>query len=295
MPMAASAAITSSAIHSPERRVDPPKHLHPFDRATFVTADAEGVWQAHTSDDYWNMNGPFGGVTAATLLNVAVQSVAADLEPVSLTVNFCAPMAAGPLTIRCHETRSGKWVTHLQLNMASADGRTVATASVVMARRTETMSHLCAAPPAAAGPDELAPMPDDARFRWLQQYEFRFARGALRLEAGAQTPEGNAASTLWVRHREPRPLDWLSLAALCDIFFLRIFHLRNALVLAGTVSMTAHFHADQSALRCQLDRPVLGCADALVFSRNFFDQRAQLWSDDGHLLATSTQVAWFAE
>jgi acyl-CoA thioesterase len=295
MSMAESAVITNSAIHCPEGRVEPATDVHSFDRATLVTAEAEGLWQAHTSDDYWNMNGPFGGVTAATLLNVAIQSVATDLEPVSLTVNFCAPMAAGPLTIRCHQARSGKWVAHLRLDMVAADGQTVATATVVMSRRTETFSHLCAAAPAAAKPGELTPMPDDARFSWLQQYEFRFALGALRLEAGPRTPEGNAASTLWVSHRQPRPLDCLSLAALCDIFFLRIFHLRNSLALAGTVSMTAHFHADRSTLRRQGDRPVLGCADALVFSRNFFDQRAQLWSDDGHLLATSTQVAWFAD
>jgi hypothetical protein len=46
--------------------------MHPFDRAMRLQAIGEGVFAGHTSDDYWNFTGPFGGTTAATLLNAAM-------------------------------------------------------------------------------------------------------------------------------------------------------------------------------------------------------------------------------
>ena len=106
---------------------------------------------------------------------------------------------------------------------------------------------------------------------------------------------GSAASRLWVRDQPARPLDHLSLAALCDVFFLRIFHLRRRLALAGTVTLTAHFHASAQELARQGTQPLLGVADAARFGRNFSDQSAQLWGVDGTLLASSTQMAWFKE
>lgn len=51
--------------------------------------------------------------------------------------------------------------------------------------------------------------------------------------------------------------------------------------------------ADEAALVRQGARPVLGVADARVFRHGFNDQSAEIWSDDGVLLAVSHQVVWF--
>jgi hypothetical protein len=93
----------------------------------------------------------------------------------------------------------------------------------------------------------------------------------------------------------PRTLDFLSLAALCDVFFVRAFHVRGTLVPAGTVTMTVHFHASTAEIAAQGDAPVLGTVDAHTFTRNFGDQIAQIWSTQGRLLATTTQMTWFKE
>ena len=70
---------------------------------------------------------------------------------------------------------------------------------------------------------------------------------------------------------------------------------RGTLVPAGTVTMTVHFHASASDIAAQGDAPVLGVADAQVFTRNFGDQSAQIWSRSGRLLATTTQLTWYKE
>ena len=67
---------------------------HLFDDATRVTA-GDSRWQGRTSDDYWAFVGPFGGVTAATILRSLIDHPERSGDPLSLTVNFCAPIGPG--------------------------------------------------------------------------------------------------------------------------------------------------------------------------------------------------------
>lgn len=72
---------------------------HPFDVATDLEPVGEDRWLARTSDPYWNMVGPFGGLVAALLFKSAYSHPAREGEPVALTVNFCAAVAKGEMKI----------------------------------------------------------------------------------------------------------------------------------------------------------------------------------------------------
>jgi len=82
---------------------------------------------------------------------------------------------------------------------------------------------------------------------------------------------------------------------LADVFFPRIFLRRAKRVPAGTVSMTVYFHADASQLEEVGAGYLLAQASAQAFRHGFFDQTAQLWSEDGALLVTTQQVVYFKE
>jgi len=138
-------------------------------------------------------------------------------------------------------------------------------------------------------------MDTPGRLPWLQRYEFRFVHGEWQPQDTAHATPQPAHSTLWVSDAPPRALDHLSLTALCDVFFVRAFHVRGTLVPAGTVTMTVHFHASADEIAAQGSLPVLGTVDAHTFTRNFGDQIAQLWSTEGRLLATTTQMTWFRQ
>jgi len=267
---------------------------HPFDTACALERAGDGRFSGNAPEAYWNMAGPFGGTTAAVLLRAALFEQPDGVEPVALTVNYCAALARGAFTIDARATRSGKSVRHVDVQMQQDRG-IVATASVVLALRRDTWSHQVATMPEVPSPDAVAPMPTDGRLPWLQRYEFRFVRGAWQPQAQTYATLHSAHSTLWVADRPPRALDYLSLAALCDVFFVRAFHVRGTLVPAGTVTMTVHFHASAAELAAQGPLPVLGTVDAHTFTRNFGDQIAQIWSSRGRLLATTTQMTWFKE
>jgi acyl-CoA thioesterase len=90
-------------------------------------------------------------------------------------------------------------------------------------------------------------------------------------------------------------MDFVGLAALTDIFFGRIIHVRQRMVPFGTVSLTSYFHATENDLAELGSNPILGTADARIFDRGFHDQSAELWSRDGRLLATSHQLVYYRD
>ena len=109
------------------------------------------------------------------------------------------------------------------------------------------------------------------------------------------TTHHDTTSTLWVRDEPPRPLDFASLAAICDVFFPRIFIRRRRFTPIGTVSLSTYFHADAALLAAQGERHVLGCARGVAFRDGYFEQSAEVWGDCGVLLASSQQLVYFKD
>lgn len=268
--------------------------VHPFDRAVLLERIGPGSWRGMTSDDYWNMIGPFGGIVAAVLFRACWDDPARQGDPVALTVNLCAPLAKGGYEVRARPARTNRSTQHWTMELVQL-GETIATGTAMFGARPETFEFRPAAPPEAA-PFETLPRFPGGTSAWIDRYDLRFAEGGLGGSAGGKGEEpGPARSVLWIANDPPRPLDAVGLAALCDIFFGRIIHVRRRMVPFGTVSMTAYFHASADDLARQGDAPVLGVADARIFERGYHDQSAELWSRDGRLLATSHQVVYYRD
>jgi acyl-CoA thioesterase len=273
-----------------------PQDPHPFDAATALQAIGDNTFAGRTSDEYWNFTGPFGGATAATLLRAVIDHPRRFGTPLSITVNFCAPVAKGDFTIAVREVRSNRSTQHWLMELAQAETGVTATATAVFAQRPATWSHVSAQMPAAPQPETIAPLSMRGMMAWLRHYQFRFAKGMPeRPTATARAEPGSALSHVWISETERRPLDFLSLLAFSDTFFGRIFHVRGAIQTIGTVSMTTYFHADADDLAAVGDAPVFGVADAHVFNKGYFDQVGQLWSRDGRLLATTQQIVYFRD
>lgn len=268
--------------------------LHPLDLATQLTPSDDGRLMGRTSGAYWNMMGPFGGTTAATLLRAALEAPQRLGDPVALTVNFCAPIAEGAFEIGLNEARTNRSTQHWTMVLSQEHG-IAATASAVFAKRRETWAHQPAERPALPPAETLPRLETEGRNAWLQRYEFRFAEGPMVLDPRADNDPASAYSELHVRDLPERKLDFVSLAALTDIFFVRIFQVRGRLVPAGTVSLTSYFHTDAAGLEAQGTKPLTGTADSSVFRQGFFDQTAKLWGADGTLLATTVQTVYYKE
>ena len=124
------------------------KAPHLFDDATQVTA-GDSCWQGKTSPDYWAFVGPFGGCTAATILRALIDHPQRAGDPLSLTVNFCAPVAEGAFDLDVRLVKANRSSQHWCVEMTQGGGDVATLATAVFAERRPSWSHQQATFPGA--------------------------------------------------------------------------------------------------------------------------------------------------
>ena len=262
-----------------------------FDQAIALQDLGNGRFKGNTHSAWANMVGPFGGITAAVLLQAVMQHPERLGNPVSLTVNFCAGVADGEFQINATPARTNRSTQHWTIELMQG-GQVVITATAVTAARRTTFSsiehHMPVVTPAAQLNRSAPP-----KLPWTHCYDMRAITGHL--PTVWDGVEGDTLTQMWVRDVQERHIDFASLTAMADSFFPRVYLRRRAFVPIGTVSMTVYFHADAAELASLGSSFVLGQAKAQCFYNGFFDQTAQLWSDAGILLATTHQLVYFKE
>src|ERR1039457_6951414 len=263
---------------------------HLFDDATRVTA-GDSRWQGRTSDDYWAFVGPFGGATAATILRALIEHPQRAGDPLSLTVNFCAPIAQGEFDLDVRLVKANRSTQHWSVELTQNGAEVAALATAVFAERRPSWSHQQAEFPQGRPFEQILPYPKVAA-SWVKQYDLRFVEGDPDFGGAAQAAPGSALSKLWIADRIPRKIDALSLMSMSDAFFGRVFHARREIVPFGTVSLTTYFHTDAQDLAAEDISRVLAVADARIFHKSYGDQSGELWSPNGRLLATTHQIAY---
>jgi hypothetical protein len=271
---------------------------HSFDEALKLTAaggDQPHTSAGSTSPAYWNMVGPYGGITAAVLVQ-AINNHPARLGDITLlTVNYASGVAAGGFHITATPVRTNRSTQHwvLSLEQIGADGLpgVVITATAMTALRRETW-HLNDLPmPPVPAPADLPRRDMSGAMEWLNRYDMRFVQGAIPdvWDGGGH----HSLTQVWVRDEQPRALDFASLAAMSDVFYPRVWLRRATRVPAGTVSMTIYFHASAQQLADNGASFLLAQGQGQAYRHGFFDQSAQLWAQDGTLLVTSHQLVYF--
>lgn len=272
--------------------------VHPLDDTIALQWQPDGTATGRYPAHYWNMIGPFGGSTAALLLNGVMGHPERLGEPISLTVNYAGPVDQGPFELRARPVRTNRSTQHwiVELWHPGADGAAPAlstTATVVTAKRRPTWEASDAPMPAVPDADAVPRAWRPVQVPWLDRYEFRPIVGDI--PATWDGSGEHSLSQLWMRDDPPRPLDFCGLAALCDVFFPRVWLRRAHRVPAGTVSMTVYFHADGRLLRTCGTDCVLGEARAQAYRHGFFDQSGLVWNRQGMLLASTHQIVYFKE
>ena len=274
---------------------------HIFDEALQLEpagSEQPNTWRGATSPAYWNMVGPFGGTTAALVIQAIMQHPALLGEPIALTVNYAAALSAGEFEITAIPVRTNRSTQHWSIEQRQIDPGTgssvvVTTATAVTAVRRTTWSAN-ESPMPALDVANAGPRFSFDNAEWTNRYDIRAARGGLPEEwDGTANGDDASLTQLWVRDEPPRPLDFASLASMSDAFYPRVWLRRPVRVPAGTVSMTTYFHASSIQLAQSGSAHLLGQARANVFSNGFFDQTAHLWNEAGQLLATSHQIVYY--
>jgi acyl-CoA thioesterase len=261
---------------------------HPFDRAVALESIPDGRLRGRTNESYWNMISPFGGMTAAMVLNAILQKPERQGDPVALTVNFAAPIQAGEFFVEARMARANRSTQHWAVTIVQ--GTTpdvVVNAIAIFGVRRPTWGDTEAVRPSAPDPEASRRFQPTMPMRWPAMYDVRYAR--------VSNDNTDSLTHTWIRDAEPRNVDCLSLTAYCDTFAPRIFFRRPLLVPVGTVSLNIYYHVSAEDLAHHGSAPVFGVAHGQVNRKGYGDQHAQLWGQENTLLATTHQMLWYKE
>ena len=192
--------------------------IHPLDLALGLQLNSDGLYLGHTQPDYSNMVGPFGGITSAVMLNAVLKHPNRLGDPVSLTVNFAGPIEDGPFTIEAKALRTNRSTQHWSMTLFQHDGQIATTASAVFAIRRETWHSTELNFPVRQPALDLARADTSKAPEWTRRYDMRTIKG-LMIDGQQPSQEPDAITEFWIQDDPPRPLDFLSLSAICDSLF----------------------------------------------------------------------------
>lgn len=264
---------------------------HAFDTAIDLAHNGDGHYVGQTTPEFANMVGPFGGVTAAAIVRAISDHPDRIGDPVALTVNYLAPVSDGSFDVAVRAVRTNRTNQHWVAEVSQDHGVTT-TATAVFGVRRDAWSDTEVTMPEVPGPESLSHTTLPGPVPWMRNYDMHYAEGAVPTDS-VESP--SSTTTLWVRQRPARALDFAALTALTDVFFPRVFLRRGRMLPAGTISLTTYFHVDSAELDRQGTDYVLAHAHAQRFARGYFDQSAQIWGRDGTLLATSHQIVYYKD
>lgn len=263
-----------------------------LDEAIALTPDGEHRWTGRTHPEYANFIGPYGGATAAQMLQAVMLHPQRVGAPVALTINYASAVNDGEFTVEARPARTNRSTQHWIVQMLQ-HGQPVTTATVMTAVRRETWGLVEATMPQVPAPAQVE-RDTFGGVNWIRQYERRFIEGDVPAHWDG-SDLGHSRTRLWLRDAPARPVDYPALTALADNFFPRIWLRRATRVPLGTVSMTVYYHADAAMLHATGSGYLLAQAQGQGFRNGYLDQSGELWNEQGDLLATTHQLMYYRE
>jgi acyl-CoA thioesterase len=260
---------------------------HPFDQATAVAAMDDHRWRSPLDAAWFGGLAPHGGHLAAQLLR-AIRCEAPDVElrPRSLTIHFTSRGEPGELEIETSTERAGRSLSTCSAR-ATQGGRLVALALAALGRDRVGPRLQDARMPEVPAPDALPGPSERARGMAPQVWAYYETRFAI----GKPFSGGPARAGGWIRPKEPRPPDDLMTTALTDMWMPPVFmSLDSPSYYVPTVELTVNY----------LDPPqgppdvwYLTVFEAPAAGSGYFREEGEVWTEDGRLLARSSQLGVF--
>jgi acyl-CoA thioesterase len=259
-----------------------------FDTDTALTRVGTNIFEGHIDRRWWAGRGPNGGYIAAIILRGLSMAVAdPERTPRSLTVQYIAPPAEGPVRVLVNVERVGRSTTMLSARMVQRD-LLLANALAAFARSRPGIEYLEVPMPDILPPEAIEPLepPQWEFLSFISRYERRqVARDPF------FSGSGRAHTAGWLRLAEPRILDYLLAAAFTDAWMPSVMPLLQEPLPVPTIDLTIHFRARLPLPGAKPEDFYFVDFRSRCGAEGFFEEDGEIWSRDGTLLVQSRQLA----
>ncbi len=263
-----------------------PDHRAPFEDAVAVEALGEGRYLAAIDGAWDGPAAPNGGVLAAIMVRAAQAELGSQAPAVrTISVHFLDAPSHGRVEIGVEILRRGKRVAVCDARMRQAD-RLVAQMTLVCSAARAQETSLDGGPPEAPRPGstERVDLASAAgRPPLFGQVETRPAFGSPMF---AGSPDAITGGWLALRD-DVAALDAARLCALCDLWWPAIFGRLTSPGGVPTLQLTVYLRTTER----DVYGPVLARFESRHVREGHIEERGELWSSDGELLAESQQLA----
>lgn len=269
--------------------------MNPFDRATALTSSGGGRFSVDIDAGMYAAGGANGGLLAAMILGGMTTALDNPAKtPRSMTLHYVRPAMEGTAEIDVTIEREGRTMSQLTARLSMA-GKLVTFAIAAFATDREgTPEWQDLAMPDAPRPEDV-PGQDPPGPGFRQYFDVRpvwggspFATEGGGPSAGGQDDDGDHSTVGgWLRTREPRPLDHLSVAAFTDAWFPVVFARRASELSVPTIDLTIHFRSPVEAT----EGYCLGRWRSTMARGGFVEEDGEIWTEGGVLLAQCRQLA----
>lgn len=257
---------------------------HLFDADTRVETLADHVFGA-TITDRWNAIGdrPNGGYLLAVCLQALRQALPMP-DPFAVSAFFLRPTLPGPAEVRTEIARVGRRVATGEARMLQAGQETVRVVATftdlsAASGRTLLLADRPDLPPADECVDLLGGRSIPG-ISIVDRFDYRMAG----LPGWVQgRPTGDPRTQLWIRFKDGREPDSLSLPAIVDAVFPAVMEIGERG--SSTLELTVHVRT----------RPAPGWLAGRVTTRyvigGYHEEDFEVWDSRGTLVAQSRQLA----
>jgi hypothetical protein len=261
--------------------------IHLFDTDTAVAPISDGVWSAVLSDR-WNALGgtPNGGYSLGIALRALAQPMAelGLLDPLVVSAFFLRRATPGPAEVRTELARVGKRTAtgEARLLLGGVEAvRLVATFTDLGESRGRTLEF--GRPPELPPPADCIDLMSGRTIPGVTVAE-RYDVRAPQLPGWAVgKPSGDPTQVFWMRFRDGREADTLSLVTMVDGFAPVTMELGERG--SSTIELTVHIRA----------RPAPGWLACRIQTRHvvagYHEEDVEVWDSAGELVAQSRQIA----
>jgi len=257
-----------------------------FEDAVAVEPLGEGRYRAVVNGAWDGPAAPNGGVLAAIMVRAAQAELGPEAPaPRIVSVQFLDAPGHGPVEIGVEILRRGKRVTAADVRMRDPD-RLLAQMTLVCSAPRAQDRTLASGPPQAPPPGAVQPV-DIVGTAGAPPL---FDRVQTRPTFGSPVFSGatDAVTGGWLAlHDDDAPLDAARLCALSDLWWPAIFGWLSSPAGAPTLQLTIYLRTTEQ----DVHGPVLARFETRNLQEGHIEERGELWSSEGRLLAESQQLA----
>ena len=236
----------------------------------------------------------FGGLPAAACVRAMQDLVASDPDATSparwlrsITVHFIAPISVGPARLSARLLRTGRHMTQAAAEVWSGDRLALMANAAFGSSRFSELEIGAPEAPEMAEPEALMAMPyiPGAMPAFTQHVDYRWASSHFPFSGGDHPViEG------WCRPHDPVPLDPAVLLMLIDAWPAPVLTMATAPTRASSVTWMVNFIGDGLSEPIPTGAWVKVAQRTTVSKGGYADGIADVWSEDGRLLARSRQL-----